>query len=177
MDPSTADQWELCNDDGFIHKRKKRRLDDPPPVQGPDPEAEERQRRERRRKVLLKLKERYQKEIDQWEFLSNTLRAMQEKSHQQQQRQQQRPLDLEETAALLGSASKMVQEDEIGCGSLVDQLLLQAEAQEAIIHDISSLCDVAEAMCSAQEEQLKQSFIDLPVWSSPRELMASLCDE
>lgn len=125
MDPSTADEWELCNDDGFIHKRKKRRLDDPPPVQGPDPEAEERQRRERRRKVLLKLKERYQKEIDQWEFLSNTLRAMQEKSHQQQQRQQQRRLDLEETAALLGSASKMVQEDEIGCGSLVDQLLLQ----------------------------------------------------
>lgn len=54
---------------------------------------------------------------------------------------------------------------------------LQAEAQEAIICDISNLCDVAEAMYSAQEEQLKQSFIDLPVWSSPRELMASLCDE
>lgn len=58
---------------------------------------------------------------------------------------------------------------------------LQVEAQAAIIHDVSNLCDVAEAMCSAQEEQLKQSFIDLPVWSSPRELMASclasLCDE
>lgn len=54
---------------------------------------------------------------------------------------------------------------------------LQAEAQEAVIHDVSHLCDVAEAMCYVQDEQLKQSFIDLPIWGSPRELMASLCDE
>lgn len=54
---------------------------------------------------------------------------------------------------------------------------MQAEAQEAIIQDVSNLCDVVEAMCSVQDEQLKQSFIDLPVWRSPRDLMASLCDE
>lgn len=54
---------------------------------------------------------------------------------------------------------------------------LQAEAQEAIIHDVSNLCDVAEAMYNVQDEQLKQSFIDLPIWGSPRKLMASLCDE
>jgi len=52
---------------------------------------------------------------------------------------------------------------------------LQVEAQEAIIHDISNLCDVAEAMCSKQEEQYKQSLFDLPIWSTPLELMHVLC--
>jgi hypothetical protein len=54
---------------------------------------------------------------------------------------------------------------------------MQVEAQEAIVRDLSNLCDVAEAMCNAQEEQLKQSLIDLPIWASPPELMASLCDD
>ncbi|KAK9290057.1 hypothetical protein L1049_008221 [Liquidambar formosana] len=52
-----------------------------------------------------------------------------------------------------------------------------AEAQEATIRDASNLCDVAEAICNAQEEHLKNSFIDLPIWASLRELMASLCDD
>lgn len=56
-------------------------------------------------------------------------------------------------------------------------LKLQAEAQEALINDVSNLCDVAEALSSVQEEQLKQSLFDLPVWASPQELMAALCDE
>lgn len=54
---------------------------------------------------------------------------------------------------------------------------MQAEAQEAMIKEVSSLCDIAEAMCNAEEEQLNQSLIDLPIWASPTELMASLCDE
>lgn len=53
---------------------------------------------------------------------------------------------------------------------------MQAEAQEAIIGDVSNLCDIAEAMCSEQEEQITQSLLDLPIWGSPRELMNSLCD-
>lgn len=54
---------------------------------------------------------------------------------------------------------------------------LQVEAQEAIIHDISNLCDIAEAMCCKQEQQFKQSLFDLPIWSSPVELMKALCDD
>ena len=54
---------------------------------------------------------------------------------------------------------------------------LQAEAEEAIIQDASNLCDMAEAICSQQEELMKQSLLDLPVWGSPRELMSFLCDE
>ncbi|KAJ4827552.1 hypothetical protein Tsubulata_004770 [Turnera subulata] len=62
------------------------------------------------------------------------------------------------------------------CGPLLDELLSQAEAQELIIQDVGNLCEVAEAMCNAQQEQFVQSFIDLPVWSS-LELMEALCDE
>ena len=54
---------------------------------------------------------------------------------------------------------------------------MQAESQEIIIRDVSNLCDIAEAMCNTQEERLKQSYFDLPIWASPRDLMASLCDE
>ncbi|KAM7253871.1 hypothetical protein ACFE04_031553 [Oxalis oulophora] len=54
---------------------------------------------------------------------------------------------------------------------------MQAEAHEAIIHDVSNLCDVVEAMCDAQEERVKKLYIDLPVWSSPQELMATLCED
>lgn len=55
-------------------------------------------------------------------------------------------------------------------------LSLQAEAQEAFLQDMINLCKIAETMCKAQEERLKQSFIDLPVWETPRSLMASLSE-
>ncbi|KAH7532439.1 uncharacterized protein LOC107415268 [Ziziphus jujuba] len=165
------DEWELCNDDGFVYKRRKRRRVDPvdesasAPIS--DPKAEERQRRERKKNTLLKLKERYQREIDQWEHLSNTLRAMEESTRQlQQQRDQTVP-----------SGSSPLPEVQSTQSLVVDDLLLQAEAQEAMIKEVSSLCDIAEAMCNAEEEQLNQSLIDLPIWASPTELMASLCDE
>ncbi|KAL6325292.1 hypothetical protein AAG906_023137 [Vitis piasezkii] len=167
------DDWELCNDDGFVYKRKKRRLDAVPVAPAPplpDPQAEEDHRRERKKRALIKIKEKYQREIDHWEHLSNTLRAMEETAHQQQRRQQH-----EQASSSLPLADSP--SSEFVCRTLVDELLLQAEAQEAIIHDVSNLCDVAEAMYNVQDEQLKQSFIDLPIWGSPRKLMASLCDE
>ncbi|XP_038704492.1 uncharacterized protein LOC120000473 [Tripterygium wilfordii] len=172
------DEWELCNDDGFIYKRKKRlRVDDPEPVStAPDPELERRSRRERKRRTLLRLKREYQSEIDHWENLSNTLHVMQDKT-QHQINLQQEQLEKDDTPSLSNSPPREVQGGKDSGGSLVDELLLQIEAQEAIIHDVSNLCDVAEAMCNAQEERLKQQYFDLPIWASPEELMASLCDE
>ncbi|KAK8670134.1 hypothetical protein V6N13_104895 [Hibiscus sabdariffa] len=46
-----------------------------------------------------------------------------------------------------------------------------------VIHDVSNLCDIAEAICNAQEERLNRTYFDLPIWASPRHLMASLCDD
>ncbi|CAK7328151.1 unnamed protein product [Dovyalis caffra] len=171
--PQDGEEWELRHDaDGFTYKiLKRQRLADPSVAvsQLPltDPKVEEKQRRERKRNILLKLKNQYQNEIHKWEILSNNLRSIQEKSKQGDQ-----------AASFLGSSnSSVVETNDDSSGSLVDELLLQAETQEAVIRDISNLCDVAEAMCDAQQEQLVQSFIDLPVWSSPRELMECLCDE
>lgn len=82
------EEWELCNDDGFIYKRRKRVGEETiageasnPPDPELDPAEEERNRRKRKMKILLKLKRKYQKEIDHWEILSNNLCAMQEKSN------------------------------------------------------------------------------------------------
>lgn len=164
---SEDDEWELCYDDGFVYKRRKRRrLNSPEPSStAPDQNALEKLRKERKKTTLLKLKSKYEKEIVQWEHLSNTLSALQLSSSNQlneQQQQQNQNLSIPSTS---GSAES----------SLLDDLLSQVEAQEAIIHDISNLCDVAEAMCSKQEEQYKQSLFDLPIWSTPLELMQALC--
>ncbi|PON36626.1 cryptic loci regulator [Parasponia andersonii] len=175
------DEWELCNDDGFVYKRRRTRNELDPssdagpaqPGSGPDPEAQEMGRRERKRKTLLKLKAQYQREIDHWVYLSNTLRAMEETTLQLQQRRRQ-------TVPPDSSPLLEIPRTESVCGSLVEDLLLQVEAQEAIIRDASNLCDVAEAMCNAHEEEANQSLIDLPIWAlpaSPRELLASLCDQ
>ncbi|XP_057447386.1 uncharacterized protein LOC130739170 [Lotus japonicus] len=163
---SEDDQWELCNDDGFVYKRKRRRLHPPPPPPEADQEAEKR-RKERKRQTLLKLKAKYEKEILQWESLSNTLRSMQISAHQLQP-----PLQNQTPLSLPSSSSSSLTDS-----ALLQDLLSQVEAQEAVIQDISSLCDVAEAMCSKREEQFKQSLFDLPIWASPLDLMQVLCDE
>ncbi|CAL5325311.1 hypothetical protein CsSME_00004526 [Camellia sinensis var. sinensis] len=170
------DEWELIiNADGFVYKRKKRRRLNPtsssssssaPPPPPPDPAAEEKNRRERKKRALTKLRDKYQKEIDQWEHLSNMLRALQEKSQNQQQCDEQTP----PPPALSEKSS------DTGGERLLDDLLHRAETEEAVIQSVSNLCDMAEAICNLQEESMKQSLLDLPVWASPHELLSSLCD-
>ncbi|KAK7316483.1 hypothetical protein VNO77_35543 [Canavalia gladiata] len=162
------EEWELCNDDGFVYKRKRRRLDAPPPPPSEaDEEAVEKRRRERKKQTLLKLKAKYESEILQWESLSNTLHSMQQHTTLHPQPQHNQNPSLPTTSSSTDSAG----------GSLVDDLLLQVETQEAIIRDVSNLCDIAEAMCVKREEQFKQTLFDLPIWASPLELMQVLCDD
>ncbi|GER41307.1 hypothetical protein STAS_18013 [Striga asiatica] len=179
------DEWELITDDGYVYKRRKRpRLDSggattttssssahPPP----DPAAEKKHRRERKKKALLMLRDQYLQEISRWELLSNTLRQMEQKA-QTPSLEQNQELDPWTTSFSGASVS-----ENAGAGSdstrrrLVDDLLTQAEAQEIIIKDVSKLCDIAEALCSAEEERLKQQLTDLPIWDpSPQDLMAAL---
>lgn len=169
------DECELFNDDGFVYKRKKRPALDPaaaPPP--PDPAAEENYRRKRRKRALAKLREKYQKEICQWEILSNTLRELQCRAQNQQWQQQMmtmaRDLAVDSTQPL----EHLAQSDG---RKLLDDLILRAEAEEVTLQDASDICDVAEVVCNVQANNMKQSFVDLPIWASPRELMASLCDD
>ncbi|KAL6960328.1 hypothetical protein U1Q18_038291 [Sarracenia purpurea var. burkii] len=178
------DDWEVINDDGFVYKRKKRpRLDpatttsaaDPPP---PDLAAEGRNRRERKRRALTKLREKYQREIDQWEHLSNMLRALKEKAENQQQLQwHEQTLMASSCDLAIDLPHPREKSSDTADRRLLDDLMLRAITEEAIIQEVSNLCDVAEAICKLQEERMKQSLIDLPVWASPRELISSLCDE
>jgi hypothetical protein len=129
MDSATTsrdadEEWELYNDDGFVYKRKKRRLDPAAAAAAAaaqtnvDLQAEERSRRERKRRTLLKLKAQYQREIDQWELLSNMLRSMEEKALVSQGQSQNRQLEQRERRGQEQTASFVD-------GSLVDELLLQ----------------------------------------------------
>ncbi|XP_028104519.1 uncharacterized protein LOC114303580 [Camellia sinensis] len=171
------DEWELLNIDGFVYKRKKR----PNPTttttsSAPPPDlaaAEEKNRREMKKRALAKLRDKYQKEIDQWELLSNMLWAFQLKTQNSQQLQEQT------TSYDLTASSPPPPEhsSESASRRLLDDLLLRAEAEEGIIQDLSNLCHMAEVVCNVQEDHAKQSLVDLPIWASPRELLASLCDE
>ncbi|KAI3748100.1 hypothetical protein L6452_10970 [Arctium lappa] len=166
------EEWELINDDGFVYKRLKRPRLDPTtaaPAPRPDPAAEAKAYRERKKTVLLKLKSKYQQEIHHWEHLSNTFKALQDRTQNQSP-----PATLQhQTVSLLPDNSS-----DSSYQQLTDTLLAQVEAQEATICEVSRLCDVAESLCDAEEQRLKQPFIDLPVWEpSPQELMTSLLEE
>ncbi|XP_042498614.1 uncharacterized protein LOC122076990 [Macadamia integrifolia] len=165
------EDWELCNDDGFVYKRKKRRQDTtPPPLLATDPEAEQRLLKERKKRSLLKLKNQYQREIDQWERMTHTLQAMENRTQPQPQTQPSSPPP--PSSSMFSS-----RHSDSAFRQLIDDLLLQAEGQEAILQDLSNLCDHAENLCNAEEERLKQPFIDLPVWETPGALMDFFCDE
>ncbi|CAH8266954.1 unnamed protein product [Arabidopsis lyrata] len=184
------EDWELYNDDGFVYKRKKRsRIADAeetlkPPDPELDPVVEERNRRIRKKRILVKLKRKYQSEIEQWEILSNSLNSMQVKADRFQTTQREEMSNAKETISFPENASYTKEgarefggEDASAPSSMLDQLLFMAESQEAVINDVSKLCEVAENICRIEEEEKKQSFFDLPIWSSPKDLMTLLCGD
>ncbi|KAI9120455.1 hypothetical protein K1719_007488 [Acacia pycnantha] len=92
--------------------------------------AVQKQRRERKRNILLKPKTRYLTEIHRWDFLSATLRALEETAlEHRRKRDQARPLPLDSV-----------------CKSVVDEVLLQVQVHEAIVQNISNLCEEAEVL-------------------------------
>ena len=125
-------EWELVNDDGFVYKRKKRqRLDPtaadtsvPPP---PDPEAEEESRRERKKRALTKLRDKYQKEIDKWELLSNMLKSLEGKAQHQQRQHQLHEQTMESSSEALatGLPAPSQNSSEPAARRVLDNLLLR----------------------------------------------------
>ncbi|KAG8384881.1 hypothetical protein BUALT_Bualt04G0164400 [Buddleja alternifolia] len=171
-----SDEWELVNDDGFVHKRKKRpRFEPTAASQPPDPGVERKLSRERKRRALVKLRNRYLKEIRHWELLSNTLNEMEHNAHAQ-------PLECQELRSTTSFDDPSSSEEHSASNStfrrLVGDLLYQVEAQEAVIQNVSNLCEVAQTLCNAQEERMKHQFINLPIWeTSPNDLMAALVEQ
>ncbi|OIT05762.1 PREDICTED: uncharacterized protein DDB_G0292186 [Nicotiana attenuata] len=174
-------EWEVINDDGFIYKRRKTQQlqvsssttsasTSAAPAR-PNPAVAELKRKKR---VLLRISERFDKEIEELEAWEKTLNDLKVNSKIQQQQTsdpqpQPQPQPQPEPQPQLQSSSGF---------SSVDQLLSQAEAREDVIRNILKRCDVAEALCTAAEERVKQPFFDLPIWAhSPRSLIKSLGEE
>ncbi|XP_071705608.1 uncharacterized protein [Rutidosis leptorrhynchoides] len=169
----TNEDWELVNDDGFVYKRQKRQnLDSAVAAfSPPDPAAEAKARRERKKKTLLKLKTKYEQETHHWELLSNTLQALQDRTQNQSQLILLSVSD-QTVNVLPRNPSDSTYQDR------TDTLLAQVEDQEATISEISRLCDIAEKLCNVEEQRLKQSFLDLPIWDpSSKEVMTSLFED
>ncbi|KAI3970411.1 hypothetical protein MKX01_024058 [Papaver californicum] len=179
------DEWVLCNDNGFVYKKKKRKREEKSSSSTTtttsdggivDLEIDLKKKGLRRRKhTLMKLKDKYKKECVHWSNLSNSLKEIEERNQNQQQLQ----LQSQPSTGTSGYKVREIGKTKESCsgGSLIDDLLLQEEMREGMIQDLSDLCDAAEATCKAEEEQLKQSFFELPVWASPRSLLASLSDQ
>ncbi|KAL9689349.1 hypothetical protein QQ045_009733 [Rhodiola kirilowii] len=162
-------ETELCHDDdGFVYRRKRRRQSDDEPSASASAQRDPKQDLTQwRRNNLRKLKDRYRKEIHQWEVLSNALRAMEEQATQVR----------EENVEASGTGLVEAPESDSDGARVIDELLVKAEAQEAMINHVSNLCDIAETVCSDLEEQRNKVLIDLSVWpSSPRKLISYLCD-
>ncbi|KAL9249275.1 hypothetical protein AKJ16_DCAP01342 [Drosera capensis] len=171
---SSSDEWVLIKDDDLVYKRRKRHHPTRPrPIEpAPDLEAEERERRERKRKALVKLRDKYRREIGIWDELVKKLGVAEKRAREEEEKvenQNQNPMQkrMEGEVGVVGREY----------GELIDGIFVKVNAQEAIIANLTALCDVAEALCAAHEEKVAQSFLDLPIWRSPRELMSSLCED
>ncbi|KAK1270659.1 hypothetical protein QJS04_geneDACA004303 [Acorus gramineus] len=168
---SSEIEWEVRVDDGFVYKRRRRNppndADDhhqPPPSAAADGEAEERiRRREIKKRALKRVMERYRKELDMWESLSSTLADMKSKIPcTPPSPPPSPPSDPTASTSVIGPS--------------IDELLLQVDTQAALIGEMGNLCDVAEAMVAEKEEMVTRSLLELPVWGSPRDLVAALND-
>ncbi|EPS68231.1 hypothetical protein M569_06543, partial [Genlisea aurea] len=167
-----VDEWELVNDDGFVYRRRKRqRIEATAAKTLPlDAASESRNRRERRKRVLRKLRDKYLAEMSQWELLSNALREMEPSASE---RGLEPPLSSTKFEATFRSGEHTA--SDLPRRSLINDLQTQIEGQEAIIEEVSKLCDVAEALCSAAEERKKQQLLTLPIWDpSPQQLLGVL---
>ncbi|KAH9314112.1 hypothetical protein KI387_022739, partial [Taxus chinensis] len=157
------DEWEVVNDDGFVYKRKKRKHDSPPPIPikatafKHNDDQYIKQRRQTKKEALLNLKEKYVKEIRDWESLSQML--------------QRTPLSA--TPSMKEPATSLAQsQTQTGnsCKYVLRELLLEVEAQEAFIQHATTLCNLAEKKCDVHEQDLKQPTLDLPIWKTTANL-------
>ncbi|KAK3158359.1 hypothetical protein QOZ80_2AG0136110 [Eleusine coracana subsp. coracana] len=154
------EDYEICNDNGFVYKRRRGLYPDvaPPSTQvvGPDPEAA---RRRCRLRALLRLRAQRLRELERWEALERKLQA--------QPSTTSGPPPPQASPASPGAATSQ-------SASVLDDLLARAEVEEAILKKVSGLCDEVDALCRAHEEDVVDAITTLPLWGDPKDLLLSL---
>ncbi|KAJ4756352.1 Cryptic loci regulator [Rhynchospora pubera] len=172
----SAEWGELCDDDGFVYRRRRQaggQASAASDVVGEVPEStEEREvefRRRRRGKTLScmrGLREKYRRELEEWERLAST-------ANQLSRQVIQRP-GVELKSRNVDASQSMKQMEDLGRDCAVDELLIQVDCQEAIFRKVEEICSDVDALCEEKEEKLANMLIELPIWSSPRTLLKSL---
>ncbi|KAJ6814554.1 uncharacterized protein M6B38_137130 [Iris pallida] len=162
--PSDCDDWEICNDNGFVYKRRRRIRHLQPSsssADNADATSLRRYRRARKRKYLLSLKDKYTQELNHWKSLSFDSAVA---------------ADVGPTSTSASSVAPplLPTEAQPEQQPVIDELLLQAEAQEAVLRKLSELCDYVDSVCVAEEEIFAKELADLPIWDSPKALLACL---
>ncbi|KAK1310029.1 hypothetical protein QJS10_CPA08g01594 [Acorus calamus] len=59
---------------------------------------------------------------------------------------------------------------------LIDELLLQVDAQATLIGEMENLLNMEKTLVAEKEERVTRSLLELPVWGSPRDLVAALAN-
>ncbi|KAF3338014.1 hypothetical protein FCM35_KLT18601 [Carex littledalei] len=171
-----AECWEICEDDGFIYKRRYHPVDQAfvasdaaakAPEATEESEAELRRwRRQQKLSCLKGLRDKYKKELEKWERLSSA-------GNQLSEQVPERPsVDLRSQKVDGSQATRQM--ENLGHHHSVDELLIQVECQEAIFRKIEEICSDVDALGEEKEENLANLLIELPIWSSPRTLLKSL---
>ncbi|KAI3991731.1 hypothetical protein MKX01_038129 [Papaver californicum] len=166
-----GDEWDIWNDDGFVCKRRRRGRSkiNTPADHIATMDQLKKKNKKRKKMILMKLRDEYKREIQEWEKLSNILSTLNQEKTQSQK----------SSSSVMDSAmtKSYIFSDDFVCQNLfIDELLLQAEAQEAIILNLSNLCDAAEAKIILDKQQFMQSMMNIPLLGSPRSILVSLSD-
>jgi hypothetical protein len=190
--PSAAadEDYEICNDDGFVYKRHRGLCPDAAPTSaqlaGPNPEAI----RRRRRDALLRLRGRRLRELERWEALEGKLLGPlpAPRPPLPSSSDLSAAADTSASASMLddllaqvpphrtpaGSAAWFFFIKKYSCLMSFSSLVLQAEVDQAILTKVAGLCDEFDALCRTHEEEIADAITALPVWGDPKELVTTL---
>ncbi|TVU29426.1 hypothetical protein EJB05_20991, partial [Eragrostis curvula] len=160
---ASDDEWEICNDNGFVYKRRRGLYPDvaAPSSKAAVPDLEAERLRCRRRALLRRIDKR-KRELAHWEALKEKLDQL---PAPQPTPPQAPPTSLAPAAPSTATSAS---------DSVLDDLLAQVEAREVILETVSGLCDELNEACRAREEDIVDSITALPIWGDPKDLMTSL---
>ncbi|XP_062179247.1 uncharacterized protein LOC133883874 [Phragmites australis] len=145
---------EICQYKSLVFECPRGLYRSPVPV----PEADS-----RRRRVLLRLREKYLRELARWEALAS--------QHIVPRPAPLPPPPQDSSAAPHPAAAATTS------AFALDDLLTQVELQEQLLKKVTELCDELDALCNAGESDMVDAITVLPVWGDPRGLMKSLCSD
>ncbi|CAL4951074.1 unnamed protein product [Urochloa decumbens] len=164
-EPEPEQEFDICNDEGFVYKVPSGLYPDAAPssaqaAAGPDPEIVGLRRR---RRALLRLRAKRLRQLSRWEALASELLApLPDPRLPAPQSPPASPHPVAGDATATAASA-----------SVLDDLIAQADVQAELLKKASQLCDEINTLCDARDAAIVDDIAALPVWGDPRELLAS----